>query len=455
LVLLEIFDLYRQSFVGNKFDAERAWNNRNGWFNLAHVCCNWRRVILASPSRLRVRLYFAHNTPTRAVALERLSQVPIVVDYSSVTWDANAVKRLNSALRYPNRVCRIVIKGSYRYGDKLSETLDVPFTTLESLEISGIGCTELAASLLPSVHSLRHLKLFRGNIETLLPVLSVTRALVDLNLGLYTIFCETNEASLLTHLQHMPQLRNLQVSTFVCSEESPPTTTVLLAELTCLRLDVQIEEIEWFISGLAAPSLREFHISISAANESPTLHIPHLSRFIHAAGISFSEAHFYLGSNPTTFLYARSHSIDGPPSKTVGISSVFTPRSGGLPSAILATLEDIHLSISTTYPRQPLPEDLAPWGEFFQEFRNVKVLRLSHGIEARVADILRRPTVNPPPSQEVLPSLEEIVVYAKPGASGLKSFVPFAAARQEVGRPVKVIWSTDGSANGQDPWDSD
>jgi hypothetical protein len=371
--------------------------------------------------------------------------VPIVVDYSSVTWDANAVKRLTSALRYPNRVCRIAIKGSITYGAEISEALDLPFTMLESLEIFGLGCTELAASLLPSVHSLRHLQLDRGKIQILLPILSVTRALVDLNLGLYTIFCETNEASFLTHLQHMPHLRNLQVSTLVCPEESPPTTTVLLAELTCLHLDVQIGEIEWFVSALAAPSLREFRIS--AVNDSPTLHIPHLSRFIHAAGISFSAAHFDLDrSDPMTLLFARSHSIDGPPSKTVMVESVFTPRSGGLPSAILATLEDIHLF------GQPLPEDLARWREFFQEFRNVKVLRLSHGMEARVADILRRPTVNPPLSREVLPSLEEIVVYAKPDASiceverasGLESFGPFATERQEAGRPVKASWSTDG-----------
>jgi hypothetical protein len=137
------------------------------------------------------------------------------------------------------------------------------------------------------------------------------------------------------------------------------------------------------------------------------------------------------------------------------VESVFTPRSGGLPSAILATLEDIHLSIFNT-SGQPLPEDLARSREFFQEFRNVKVLRLSHGLEARVADILRQPTVNPPPSREVLPSLEEIVVYAKPDASigeverasGLESFGPIATERQEAGRPVKVSWSTDGEV----PW---
>jgi hypothetical protein len=43
-VLLEIFDQYRQSFVDQ---PERVWNNKNGWFKLAHVCHNWRCLVLA------------------------------------------------------------------------------------------------------------------------------------------------------------------------------------------------------------------------------------------------------------------------------------------------------------------------------------------------------------------------------------------------------------------------
>jgi hypothetical protein len=145
---------------------------------------------------------------------------------------------------------------------------------------------------------------------------------------------------------------------------------------------------------------------------------------------------------------------------------------------MLTTLEDVFLCLSNplTFDGPSLGE-LAPWRRFFEELRNVKVLRLHHGLEMEVAEILRYPTLNPPlPREEVdpdattpsatpinvnrgqfsldiLPSLEEIVVYARTSetlvcekecASGVESFRPFATARKEGGRPVKVSWSTDG-----------
>jgi hypothetical protein len=66
---------------------------------------------------------------------------------------------------------------------------------------------------------------------------------------------------------------------------------------------------------------------------------------------------------------------------------------------MLATLEDI--SFSMYY--ELLLGDLVPWREFFEELRNVKVLRLCHGLETAIVDVLRQPTVNPPPRQEVDP----------------------------------------------------
>jgi hypothetical protein len=132
-IFLEIFDRYRHTF-SNQLSSERVWNNKNGWFKLAHVCHNWRSIVLASPSRLRLRLYFAGDTPTRAVALERLSHLPIIVDYNKVIWKSSAPKRLSSALRYPNRVCRIAIPSweIYKDADRVTETLDMSFPALRA-----------------------------------------------------------------------------------------------------------------------------------------------------------------------------------------------------------------------------------------------------------------------------------------------------------------------------------
>jgi hypothetical protein len=136
---------------------------------------------------------------------------------------------------------------------------------------------------------------------------------------------------------------------------------------------------------------------------------------------------------------------------------------------MLATIKDVFLCISIPLAfHGSLLRDLAHWRKFFEELRNVKVLRLHHGLARAVTDILRQPPVNPPPAQEevdpnatttpsgptmnssrstftldIFPLLETIVVYIGAGelVSGLESFREYAIARQEVGRPVKVLWS--------------
>jgi hypothetical protein len=142
---------------------------------------------------------------------------------------------------------------------------------------------------------------------------------------------------------------------------------------------------------------------------------------------------------------------------------------------MLGTLEDIFFSDFDNIPfYSSIFGSPIPWRKFFEDFRNVKVLRLDHGLEIEVADILRQPNVNPPSPQyvnpdtmtfsgtpndsndsqfnlDIFPSLEEIAVYARTPdalvdesvhATGLGSFGPFAAARHQVGRPVRVSWNT-------------
>jgi hypothetical protein len=490
-VLLEIFDLYRQTFG----DQLKVWNNKNGWFKLVHVCHNWRSVVLASPSRLQLRLYFAGDTTrtsdsTNALVIERLLHLPIIVDFLNVSWCAGGLERLISALRYPDRVSSIGLVGSYNHMDldKIAEALDLPFPTLESLELRSLNNLEpvlSATSLMTSIRSLRHLRLFHVYPPCIFQLLSVTRTLVDLTLLVSSVFYQTNGASLLTHLQHMPHLRNLQMTTFATLssiEEKPPIITVLLAELTCFHFFGDCAQTEWFVAGFDTPSLREFHITavdLDARGISHTFDIPYLSKFIRVTGVVFLAARLTIsGPSLTTSLFTHPHSIDDPPSKAVRIETQSDP--GSALSAMLATIEDIFLFLPIPIKYCESYEYYVPWREFpevFNEFRSVKVLRLHHGLETQLVDILRQPAMNFPlareevgpdatmPSDEpvdgnrnrftldIFPSLEEIVVYSrtpdtsidkKERPSGIESFEPFATERYEVGRPVKVSWGADG-----------
>ena len=127
-----------------------------------------------------------------------------------------------------------------------------------------------------------------------------------------------------------------------------------------------------------------------------------------------------------------------------------------------ATIEDIFFSLSTPVAQYERIMDRVPWRKFFEEVRNVKVLRLHHCPETKVADMLRQHTTDLlPPRNEVdpdattpsgainshrsqftfyiFPSLEEIVVCARTSDTSidesasiqtvLELFGPFLTAR--------------------------
>jgi hypothetical protein len=384
-------------------------------------------------------------------------------------------------------VCRIAIRGSQDACGRITEALDLPFPALESLELYDMASIKrvlLPTSLITSIQSLRHLRLDGMSLTSISPLLSVTRSLVDLALSIDKVF-SAEGVSLLTHLQHMPHLRNLQVSSlYYRSYKIPPTTSILLPELTSFRFVGECPPAEWFVAGLDTPSLREFHISVM--DFSLRLHIPYLTKFIHSVGVVFVAAQLTIsGPCLRTDMFAKPHSIDDPPSKIFTFKTQFRADPGSGLSAMLVTLEDIFLSVPVYRIFRSSLDDLGPWRKVFEEFRNVKVLRLLHGVETQVAEMLRQPAVNAPPPQEanpdattpsgtpiitnrsqfIFPALEEIVLYAgtprgstmgeTERASMLESFGQFVTARDEVGLPVKVFWSTDGEVPGYSVVDPD
>ena len=490
-LLLEIFDYYRRSFC-TRSTYLRDWNSKNGWFKLAHVCHRWRIVILASPSRLELRIYFAHDTPARAVVLECLSHLPIVVNYRGTTWTAGTPQRFVSALRFPDRVCAIAYAQPRGTFSVISKALDSPFPALLSLDVDQGNYPDpisLPTSFMSSVRSLQHLRLNGARLPSLLPLFSAARALTRLVLNVDKVFCPGPEASLLTHLQHMPHLRLLDVTVldfdFAPGHIENSSTTVLLPKLTDFRFFGARPQTELFVAGLVTPSLQGLHIfgiHLFVA-ESPTYQIAnYVSKFIRVAGAVFLTAQLTMSlMSPKISLFAYPHSIDDKPFKklTMDVQMATHWQLGSALSATLAILEEIFLfgfDLPPFYFASPFGNSIT-WRKFFEEFRNVKVLRLHHGLETKVADLLGQPNVNPAPPQEevgpdamtplgttiesndsqfpmdIFPSLEEIVVYprrpygsidAGERASVLASFVPFANARYRAGRPVKLFWNTDG-----------
>ena len=108
-------------------------------------------------------------------------------------------------------------------------------------------------------------------------------------------------------------------------------------------------------------------------------------------------------------------------------------------SPMLAMLEGVVLCISIPYTfHGRLLRDLVHWRKFFEELRNVKVLRLHHGLEWEVADMLRHPTVNPSPAQDEV----DLDATTPPGHTINSSRSMFALDMFPLLRKIKVYART-------------
>ena len=511
-ILLEIFDLYRRSFE-RQHNYERDWNNRNGWFKLAHVCHNWRCIVLASSTRLQLRLFFTDRTPTRAAVLAGLPPLPIIVAYHdvSVAWTVGRLgseNRLISALRYPDRVCKIALKITYSNRNTITKALDCAFPSLEALELHNTGVPAFSLPptfLMTTAKSLRRLKLPGASLTSLTTLLSATTALVDLTLGINTVFSPPQgvlfpslqdlfqpsppqSVSLSSLLQNLTRLRHLDVSvqSFHSSHTrsiSPVKTTgvVSLAELNHFRFQGHTTEVEELVAGLATPSLQTLHVTLNCGNSA--FKIPHLSVIIRNMGMIFHTAQIRV-STTTSIISLLPHSdfIDDSPLNILVHGQSAIAQICSEISAMLETVEDLFVTLFTSVFPDLGPVNIAPFRGFFEQLPNVKILRVQHGLETEVANLLReyngQPTMNhhvPVPdgvdldatissdlpinpsriigiNVGIFPSLEGIEVHRRsPGtqipesehASDLEPFEELVTAWQQAGRSVKVYCKTD------------
>ena len=456
--------------------------------------------MLTSPSRLHLRLVFTQHRTRRAIELKSLPPLPIIVDYGDGAWTVKTQMRMVSALAQPDRVCEIVFRGRERGLKKLMGAMNRPFPALESLALrfqAQQGLSLLPLFLTPDfpppffaahLSQLQRFS-FTGKTYTLLSqMLSYTKSLVDLTLNVDKVFFPGG-TPLLAHLQDMPLLRHLEVEvvTFQIAPltgfPAPPTEkrdVVLLSELTRLRFSGQRTPVEVLAAGLATPSLKELYVSLY--HDALTFPIPNLSDLIHEAGILFFAAQLKLSQQGLSIsMLAHSHPIHDPAFKITTNQASSMAQIGAALSSMLVTVEDVFLASSFPITKEssaPLLGDPVAWRELFEQFRNVKILRVHHTLETEVAAILQQHdkqlTMNPRDTGEesdlgvmapsgvpigesldFLPSLKEIeVLTGSPGtppigeskpASGPGScpFEPFVTTRQHIGRPVEVFWKPD------------
>jgi hypothetical protein len=395
--------------------------------------------------------------------LTRLPPLPIVVNYGSEALDTlKKQNRAVAALRYPDRVRRIVLKASDLVLDGVYRAMKRPYPALESLELHSSPNIKFdlpTTTLRGSAPSLRHLHLQNFSLVSLSPLLSSTTGLVDLNLEVDGVVCPPPAASLLTHLQGMPRLCRLQLR---LPASLPPSTSdpvlqmgtpdiVQLLRLAHFQFSGSRGCLEALAAGLAAPFLQDLNIQFQGY--SPMLHLPHLSRFIRdVEGLFLAVLVESSTSHPQISMLTHSHSPDEPPRRiNVQDRMGWLVQSGPAAlSARLATVEQLFFKRPYPHGVSWLCVNAAHWREFFEQLRNVKILRVQRGFMLDVARFLSNDVA---PSSQLLPALEEIelrpsVPNCRPISESereeiLSTLRRFVAVREQAGYPVRLYWNAD------------
>jgi len=440
---LEVFDSYRKIFK-HAPEYERHWNRMHGWLTLAHVCQKWRRIVLASPSRLDLCISVIGKNPgnMKAMLSPRLPRLPIFVDYH---WPGGStpkdVNRLLIALRHRDRLRGIVFPFQGLYGPikKVLKEMKRPFPVLETLEFHNEYRRGPGSKFqLGSAPRLRCLKVEFVPFGSLAQLLSSSTMLVKLSLDIEI----SSRVSLLPYLQAMPHLRSLvlQLIPPIRDDVAPDTNTadidiVTLSELTLFHFYGHAAVLDTLVAGMAAPSLQDLHIRFTGgAIASP---FRHLSRFTteiemrcHACQLLFSKESFRLSLiTDSKFITTTVPDFKIYSKNITHVSEVLSPK--------LDAVEDLLLFCGRKEPPS------VSWQSFLWQFRSLKVLMVEHRIIFDVANSLRSEEV-----PDLLPTLEEIqlCLTSQPPTSStperyraeMEAFQPFVAVYQRAGRSVNV-----------------
>ena len=449
-MLLEIFDSYRKYFT----DDPSCWNKKYKWFKLIHVCRRWRRVVLASFTRLDLCLFVQDRNPgnMKTIFSPRLPQLPIVINYGYGMASHAKTKELGrilAALKRCDRVRGISFSGVPSDFDKLIKATKCLFPILEDLQLCDEHCDmdlELPATFLRgSAPHLRRLKLDRISLTSISSLLSSSKMLVELSLTTYTLY---PTALLLAHLRGMPCLCRLELnrtgiptSTDDLIPSTNPGDIFLLSKLTSFHYLGRSSFLNALVAGFAAPYLEDVQIKLHNDTKPPILHI---SRFIndiekpyHSAQVIFEDDYFSISlltqANPDDYIT--------PPFR---FASACTTESIMRMSATLfgklAIVEEL-LIVFTVNSYQPWLHDTTSWHSFLQHFRSVKVLRVEHENIAKIAGTL----LPDQPAHGCFPMLKEIEIRMRisPTESlrAAAAIQPFIDAYQEACRPVQFSGS--------------
>jgi hypothetical protein len=456
-----------------------------------HVCQRWRYLILASPSRLDLKLVCSPGTPVRKT-LGSLAAFPIIVNYDRVA--PKDEDNVIAALEHPDRVRRIGLSGLTRtLWEKLDAAMQEPFPSLTHLSLTGPKDKDERALALPrkllgaGALRLQELYLEGMSYPGLPQFLLSAPELVNLRFTKIPSTCYVSPEDMLTGLAGLPRLESLEIefqsSTLsnILSDQRLMTPTTPAVHLPSLKLFIFkgfSEYLEGLVAQIDAPQVTKFNIEYFSQS---TYQVPQLARFLVRSEYLKSPE---LSGVKVQFMPWTHICFTGSRSSSESINLTFKFNTSGMVRGVLHSVQlfqQISASISSiahlilvgpapafsqpekpfgtssgfaeilfgeancrqTLSGRPLLElsgvkdsiDDIDWIEFLRVFTGVESLFLRGELSEEIIQALE--LVSGDMVTTVLPALHTLEFCRKRPTVSVNRFV---SVRQNAGRPVTIIY---------------
>jgi hypothetical protein len=439
--LLEIFDAYVD-------EAKRI----DAWYTLVHVCRRWRRIVFASPRRLRLQLLCTNKRPVRKM-LRIWPALPIIIWTSGTqtSIDEQGADNIIAALEQSHRVCGIVLRGvSTSLFETFAAAAQDPFPALKSLALVPHGNTP---PVLPEfflggfAECLQSLWLNSIELVAVQKILLSAADIVDLHLWDIPNHGYMSPEDVAHCLSTMARLESLRLGFHPPRSRfgriPPPPARAVLPSLAHFFFKGTSEYLEDLVARIDAPLLGFLDITffhqlvfdisqlpqfIGRTEKSKTLKQADVLLDNRSATIRFSPS----PQRPTTdhTMLAFRVSCRAPEWQ---LSSLVQVCRSSMP--LLPTLE--RLDVREDRPHWQDDMENAQWLELLYPFATVRHLSLSEELALRIAPALQELNLNT--VAEVLPALQNLFLegYQTSGVVG-EAIAPFVAMRQFSGHPVAI-----------------
>ncbi|KAN0128283.1 hypothetical protein V8E53_013867 [Lactarius tabidus] len=438
-VWLEIFDFDRLSEPD-----DHPWE----WARLAHVCRKWRRLIFASPRRLKLRILCKSGTPVRE-NLGIWPDVPILMDYTNY-WrggikledEDNAI----AALEHPDRLYRVCLDTNRLPlgSGKIIAMLQRPCPILSCLSITADGRNEpvLPTGLLGgSAPCLQRFELCGIPFPALPTLLLSASDLVDLILSDVPPTGYIFPEAMAEYLATLSRLETLRLEFQIYTPQSapippPPIERTVLPSLWKLSFSGVFNYLEDFVAQIDTPLLSSITICYldQGIDFEENFELPQLSEFFNRSE-NLKET---LSDKCKIAFIADNYKVDF---HIIG-GATATDRTGcwysdeGISVSICCEYVDKQVSRLTNVLGwiSPIISDMdVDWLEFLCQFSSVQMMFISEGVAYYISRALE--DITKVVDTEVLPALDLLCLDGQP----VSSIYGYLAFCRRLGRPVTFV----------------